>query len=217
MSDSETGAAEPLERGDVEVRSDEIPDDAKSAPDDRETAGPFDVKEVPAMRPYVDFGAIKVAPREGLQLRLDVDETAKRVVAVSIDFEGSTLQVQAFAAPKTTGLWHQVRTQIANQLRGQGATITEQTSQLGPELVTTVRLPEERGGGTSAMRFVGVDGPRWLLRGLIIGAAASDPEASAAVEGIFRELVVVRGDQPLPPSELLQLKVPANAQGTQKS
>ena len=49
-------------------------DDSKSAPEDRAAKGPFDVSEVPAMRPYVDFGGIKVAPREGLQLRLEVDE-----------------------------------------------------------------------------------------------------------------------------------------------
>ena len=187
-------------------------DDAKSAPVDRETAGPYDASEVPAMRPYVDLGGIKVAPREGLQLRLEVDERAQRVVAVSLEYADSLLQVQAFSAPKTTGLWHEVRTEIAQQLGSQGAEVAHEDGDLGPELLV-------RSAGTNEQevrlaRFVGVDGPRWLLRGVIMGRAASDAEAKAQIVELFRELVVVRGDDPMPPSELLELKVPAGlAQG----
>ena len=161
------------------------------------------------MRPYVDFGGIKVAPREGLQLRLEVDERAKRVVAVTLDFEGSLLQVQAFSAPKTTGLWHQVRSEISAQLSSQGARIEEAEGELGPELIAVSSVPAEQGGGTRTVRFVAVDGPRWMLRGVIMGAAAEDAQARARVIELFRDMVVVRGDQPMPPSELLQLQVPA--------
>ena len=101
MSDGTANASDELELAQSEAAI-EV-DSSKSAPEDRETAGPFDIVEVPTMRPYVDFGGIKVAPREGLQLRLEVDERAKRVVAVTLDFEGSLLQVQAFSAPKTCG------------------------------------------------------------------------------------------------------------------
>ncbi|PIJ01849.1 hypothetical protein BMH30_15085, partial [Leucobacter sp. OLES1] len=179
-------------------------DDAKSAPVDRETAGPYDASEVPAMRPYVDLGGIKVAPREGLQLRLEVDERAQRVVAVSLEYADSLLQVQAFSAPKTTGLWHEVRTEIAQQLGSQGAEVAHEDGDLGPELLV-------RSAGTNEQevrlaRFVGVDGPRWLLRGVIMGRAAADADAKAQIVELFRELVVVRGDDPMPPSELLELK-----------
>src|SRR5690554_4263160 len=95
-------------------------DTSKSGPENRETAGPFDISEVRGIRPYVDFGSIKIVPREGLQLKLEVDERAKRVVAVTIDYEGSILQVQAFSAPKSTGLWNQVRGEIMQQLSSQG-------------------------------------------------------------------------------------------------
>ncbi|WP_217132412.1 DUF3710 domain-containing protein [Leucobacter chinensis] len=188
-------------------------DTTKSAPADRAENGPFDILEVPAMRPYVDLGSIKVPPREGLQMRLDVDEQAKRIVAVSLDFEGSTLQVQAFSAPKSTGLWHEVRRQVGALLTKQKAQFTEREGFLGQEIVTSVRVPEERGGGVTPVRFIGVDGPRWLLRGSITGKAAADPEAAAQVEQLFRELVVVRGDLPMPPNELLPMKVPAGVQG----
>ncbi|MFC6234356.1 DUF3710 domain-containing protein, partial [Leucobacter soli] len=67
----------------------------------------------------------------------------------------------------------------------------------------------EQGGGVRVARFVGVDGPRWLLRGVIMGRATVDAEARAKIDEIFRETVVVRGDQPMPPSELLLLTMPA--------
>lgn len=188
-------------------------DESKSGPADRETEGPFDVAEVPALRPYVDLGAIKVAPREGLQLRLDVEESSQRIVAVSLDYVDSTLQVQAFSAPKTTGLWHEIRAQLATQLTAQGATVEEREGALGLELLAALPITAERGGGTTAVRFVGVDGPRWVLRGVITGNAATDAEAGAQVEALYRELVVVRGDAPMPPRELLALRVPAGAQG----
>lgn len=186
-------------------------DESKSAPEDRAVAGPFDVTEVPAVRPYVDMGAIKVAPREGLQLRLEVEEATKRIVAVSIDFEGSLLQVQAFSAPKTTGLWNTVRSDIQKQMVTQGAEVAEEQGDLGPELLVRTPAPADQ-GGRRTVRFIAVDGPRWMLRGVIMGRAVVNDEARATINEIFRELVVVRGDQPLPPSELLQLRVPAGVQ-----
>ena len=187
-------------------------DDTKSAPEDRETAGPFDAAEVPAMRPYVDLGGIKVAPREGLQLRLEVEERTNRVVAVSLDYQESLLQVQAFAAPKTTGLWGRVRSELSQQMTSQGGQVTEEEGALGTEVVVRSQAPAEQGGGTRTVRFVAVDGPRWMLRGVIMGRAATDDDVRANVIELFRELVVVRGDQPMPPSELIPLRVPAGVQ-----
>lgn len=187
-------------------------DDAKSAPEDRATAGPFDATEVPAMRPYVDMGGIKVAPREGLQLRLEVDDRSKRVVAVSLDYQGSLLQVQAFSAPKSTGLWHGVRHDIQQQMLSQGAQVEEVDGTFGPELAVTTPAPADQGGGSRVARFIAVDGPRWMLRGVIMGRAATQDDARAGVDDLFREIVVVRGDQPMPPSKLLALRVPAGVQ-----
>lgn len=207
MSDVAMGSSDEIELAQTEVVV-EV-DSSKSTPDDRETAGPFDISEVPSIRPYVDFGGIKIAPREGLQLRLEVDERAKRVVAVTLDYEGSVLQVQAFSAPKTSGLWHRVRGEIAQQLTSQGARIEETAGPLGPELVAVTAVPEDQGGGTRTVRFIAVDGPRWMLRGVIMGKAADDEQARERILGLFRDTVVVRGEQPMPPSELLPLQVPA--------
>ncbi|HEY8913853.1 DUF3710 domain-containing protein, partial [Lacisediminihabitans sp.] len=105
----------------------------KSAPADRATEGPLDEAEANPVRPYVDLGGVKILPREGLQLRLEVEEGSQRVVAVGLDFAGSTLQVQPFAAPRTTGLWHEIREQITEQIAKQGGKTTLTVGPFGPE------------------------------------------------------------------------------------
>lgn len=213
MSEENSGTADELAVREPDADQTQA-DEGKSAPEDRSTAGPFDLTEVPGMRPYIDLGGIKVAPREGLQMRLEVDERAKRVVAVTIEYSESVLQLQAFSAPKTTGLWHRVRGEIAQQFTSQGARVQEESGDFGPELAIVTPVPAEQGGGSRAARFVGVDGPRWLLRAVVMGKAVVDADARAKLDEVFREVVVVRGDQPMPPSELLPLKVPAGvAQG----
>ena len=191
-------------------------DTSKSAPIDRETAGPFDISEVPAMRPYVDLGGIKIAPREGLQMRLEVDERAKRVVAASLEYAGSLLQVQAFSAPKSSGLWNKIRADLTAQLEQQGAKIVEESGTLGPELMTATAAPADQGGGTRVARFIGVDGPRWILRGVVMGQAAVDAAAREGLIELFREIVVVRGDSPMPPGDLLPMRVPAGVANGQQ-
>lgn len=181
----------------------------KAAPADRASGGPFDESEANPVRPYIDLGGIKVLPREGLNLRLEVEEQTKRIVAVGLDYAGSTLQVQPFAAPRTGGLWHETREQIKEQVRQQGGRVEEREGALGHELLAEVPATAAQGSGLRLARFVGVDGPRWFLRGVIGGAAASDPEAAAQVEELFRSIVVVRGNVPMPPRDLIPLKMPA--------
>lgn len=142
-------------------------------------------------------------------MRLEVDERAQRVVAVTLEYLESVLQLQAFSAPKTTGLWHEVRREISQQLAQQGAEAREEDGDFGPELVTMSQVSADQGGGVRVARFIGVDGPRWLLRGVVMGRATIDADARKGLNELFREVVVVRGDQPMPPSELLPLTMPA--------
>lgn len=181
----------------------------KSAPADRATQGPFDESEVNPVRPYIDLGGIKVLPRDGLNLRLEVEEQSKRIVAVGLDYADSSLQVQPFAAPRTAGLWDETRAQVEEQVRGQGGRVEQREGALGVELLAEIPVPAAEGAGLRLARFVGVDGPRWFLRGVIGGAAASDPEAAARVEELFRSIVVVRGTTPMPPRDLIPLKMPS--------
>lgn len=182
---------------------------AKSAPEDRATQGPFDESEVNPVRPYIDLGGIKILPREGLNLRLEVEEQSKRIVAVGLDYAESSLQVQPFAAPRSGGLWDETRVQLRDQVTAQGGRVEEREGPLGKELLAEVPAAANEGSGLRLARFIGIDGPRWFLRGVIGGAGASDPEAAAKIEDLFRSLVVVRGGAPMPPRDLIPLKMPA--------
>ncbi len=183
----------------------------KSAPDDRAEKGPLDETEANAVRPYVDLGGIKILPRPDLRVRLEVEEGSKRVVAVSLDYKESSLQVQSFAAPRNSGLWHEIREQIVEQIGKQGGSTTPATGVFGPEI--RAELPAAAGQpGPRIARFIGVDGPRWFLRGVISGKGAVDPAAGAEIEDLFRSVVVVRGTTPMPPRDLIPLHVPPAAQ-----
>jgi len=181
----------------------------KSAPADRAENGPFDESEATAVRPYVDLGGVKIVPREGLHLRLEVEEGTQRVVAVGLDYAGSTLQVQPFAAPRTSGLWHEIRDQITDQIAQQGGTTTLVEGPFGPELLAEIPAAIAGQPGTTRLaRFIGVDGPRWFLRGVIAGDGAVNAEAAAQIEDLFRSVVVVRGKTPMPPRDLIPLQMP---------
>lgn len=180
----------------------------KSAPDDRDEAGPLDEAEAP-VRPYIDLGGLRIVPRQGLQVRLEVEEATKRVVAVTLEHEGSTVQLQPFAAPRSEGIWGAVRTVVSDQLARQGATVEEVDGLLGPELRCTLQPGPD--GQPRAVRVVGVDGPRWMLQGIVGGKAATDDDAVAGIVEIYRSTVVCRGETPMPPRELIPLHAPTPA------
>lgn len=182
---------------------------------DRSILGPFDDSEVSGVRPWVDLGSIKLIPREGLNLRLELEEGSGRVIAASLDMGGSTLQIQPFASSKTGGLWDEIRADLYRQLAEQSGDVEEIDGPLGREIIAKVPVvvPGE-GAVVQPARFIGVDGPRWFLRGVIAGPAATDDALGQELVDVFRGLVVVRGNSPLPPRELLPLRVPAQASGS---
>ena len=182
----------------------------KSAPADRQSAGPFDFSEVDFNGQFLDLGSILLPTKEGMQVRLEVEEPSQRVVAVTIEYDDSSLQLQAFAAPKSEGLWHSIRQQLADSVQAQGGTVESRVGSLGPELLAKLAIANESGTqvGTRFSRFVGVDGPKWFLRGVIGGAAITDPMAAAEIDDLFRSVTIKRDAAPLPPGDLLPLSVP---------
>src|SRR5690606_26499964 len=118
--------------------------------------------------------------------------------------------VQAFAAPRSSGLWHEIRDQIVEQIAKQGGRTAIVDGPFGPEI--RAEMPTPGASGSRLARFVGVDGPRWFLRGVIGGAGAGDAEPAAKIEDLFRSIVVVRGSTPMPPRDLIPLQLPAGGQ-----
>ncbi|MFE2293912.1 DUF3710 domain-containing protein [Streptomyces sp. NPDC059452] len=174
--------------------------------------GPWDLSEVSQPgEGRVDLGGIFVPGVEGMELRVEVAGDA--IVAATVVLRDSAVQLQAFAAPKRQGIWGEVREEIASGITQQGGIIDEVEGPLGWELraQVPVQLPDGT-NGVQLVRFVGVDGPRWFLRGVISGQGAVQPEAAGLLETVFRDTVVVRGDGPMAPRDPIVLKLPNDAQ-----
>jgi hypothetical protein len=171
-------------------------------------AGPWDSRERYPQRQRVDLGSLLIPVNPDQEVQLNV--AGEQIVAASVTFSDSALQVQAFAAPKSGGLWDDVRDEIAEEIRGAGGQSRLAEGPFGTEL--EARVPTEPGGGPADLqpaRYIGVDGPRWLLRGTISGQAASHGELARPLEEVFADIVVVRGDHPAPPRDLLEIQLPA--------
>jgi hypothetical protein len=209
----------------------EGPDDAADGPDTTGSGadpavvpeerpadqGPFDSAEVDVEDDgRLDLGALRIRGVAGMELRLEVDEGAGQVVGATAVIGDSAVQIQAFAAPRTMGIWDDIRAEIAESILAQGGTADEARGPLGTELRT--RMPSAGPDGRTVFapaRFAGVDGPRWFLRAVFSGRAAIEDEAAEPLLDVVRSTVVVRGDSAMAPREMLVLKLPeqVGAQG----
>ncbi|WP_434589894.1 DUF3710 domain-containing protein [Brevibacterium sp. 1718] len=181
----------------------------KSAPFDRSENGPFDISEEYPEHDRLDLGALKVPVVDGMQVRLDTDDDSQRVLAVTLIHEGGGIQLQAFATPRSEGLWNTVRGQLAESVTKQGGESTELHTSLGKELAIEVQAKTESGRpGKRAMRFAGIDGPRWFVRAVFSGKAVTDDEVRAELSALFRGVVVDRGEEAMAPRELIALTAP---------
>jgi hypothetical protein len=168
------------------------------------TTGPWDEADAPTDElERLDLGALLIPVIRGVEVRVDVGPD-QQVVAATLSYAGSEAQLGVFAAPRRAGIWDEIRKEIKTSIATQGGTAQEAKGRFGTEL--TGRVPVQ--GGFQAVRFVGVDGPRWFLRGLFTGAAASDPAKASVLEDAVRNIVVVRGTSPMPVRDPLPLVLP---------
>ncbi|QDO88469.1 DUF3710 domain-containing protein [Ornithinimicrobium ciconiae] len=179
-------------------------------PWEREHDGPFDVAERDSLSGRLDLGALRVPAVPGMEMRLDVDKKSSAITGVTCTIQGSKLQLQAFAAPRREGLWDEIRKGLAEGITGAGgASQIDPDGVMGKELVARMRTQDANGRAAVAHnRFIGVDGPRWFLRAVINGPAATDAAQLAVVRKFLRAVVVDRGDDPRPPREVLTLTAP---------
>ncbi|GAA3727976.1 DUF3710 domain-containing protein [Salinactinospora qingdaonensis] len=190
--------------------------------DDRFRAqGPWDVSEDAPQTRRVDLGSLRIPMGADVEVQVNVAKQQNRVIGVTIINGQTALQVQPFAAPKSSGLWNEVREEIRGEISQSGGKVEDFEGTFGPELRAIVPVPgktNEQGQplGQPA-RFIGVDGPRWFLRGVIRGEGAVKPDVAARIEEIFAGIVVNRGDSPVPPRDLLELNLPPGTQATNAS
>src|SRR5690625_2047883 len=209
---AESDAAEAVDAADEETDEDVDEDETlleKSASFDRSEKGPFDISEDYPEHDRLDVGALKVPVVDGMQVRLDTDDDSQRVLAVTLIHEGGGIQLQAFATPRSEGLWNTVRQQLRESVSSQGGESDELHTSLGKELAIEVPAKTESGKpGKRVMRFAGIDGPRWFVRAVFSGKAVTNDEIRAELSALFRGVVVDRGEEAMAPREPIALTAP---------
>jgi hypothetical protein len=174
-------------------------------------SGPWDGAAAYPDRERMDFGSLLIPATEGVDIQINMAD--EQGVWIAVVRGESGLQLQAFAAPKTSGLWNEVRQEIAEEVAHSGGDSEEVEGPFGLELHARVN-PAVEGQPPQQLqpvRFLGVDGPRWFLRGVISGPAARRDQLARPFEEVFANVVVVRGDHPAPPRDLLEIRLPEEA------
>ncbi len=166
-----------------------------------ETDGPYDIAEAPDDSvARMDLGSVQVPVPEGAQVQVEMDQETHNVRAVHVVTAHGQATISAYAAPRTGSLWPDVAGELAEQLRSDGATVRRLRGVWGMEL--SVRM------GDTALFFVGVDGPRWMLRGVIAGPQNVAEGAPEMLRALVRGTVVNRGDGPMPVRNPLPITLP---------
>ena len=164
-------------------------------------AGPFDEDDAPDDGlARLDLGSVRLPLPPDAQVQVEMDP-AGPLRAVHVLTPNGRFTVSAYAAPKSGELWPEVSGELADQLDGDGARVRREIGEWGTELVAFVN--------EVLLRFVGVDGPRWMLRAVSAGPKDTSAKAAEELRDIVRGTVVVRGNQPMPVRTPLALSVPA--------
>ena len=164
--------------------------------------GPYDVSDAPEGN-RLDLGSLQIPVVDGVDIRVqaNAEGVVQQVVLVHRD---SLLQLSVLAAPRSARIWDEVREEILASMRSDGARVEETSGDYGPELRARVRIPN----GQADLRFIGVDGPRWMVQAMYQGRAAVDPSAAGPLEDCLLGLVVDRGWEAKPVREPLPLRLP---------
>ncbi len=179
------------------------------------SAGPFDESEAEladATLPRLDLGSLLIPGLPGIQVQVEADPATQEVRAVTGVAGDAAVQLQPFAAPRSEGLWEEIRAEMLAEISATaGARVTEGEGAFGPELraVVPARTPEGQ-QVLQPLRFTGIDGPRWFLRAVFLGRAAVDPEPSPddPLHTLVRQTIVVRGGEAMAPRDPLPLRLP---------
>jgi len=200
------GRRNPKERQSVDepetVGSHQTPEALAETTADDDMDGPFDIEDFDessvATEGRLDLGSVLVPLPEAAQLQVELTENGVPS-AVWVVTANGRFTIAAYAAPKTGGLWREVAAELADSLRNDGASVTIQDGRWGREVVGTA---------TGVVRFIGVDGYRWMIRCVVNGSIESVDALTEQARNALLDTVVRRGDTPLPVRTPLPVQLP---------
>ena len=209
---------EAVEEATAPVEEPAPPVEQQPEPEPSRPQGPWDEADAPEDElNRIDLGGLRVPVPPSTEVRVDVSPEGD-VVAATLVQGSSAMQVNAFAAPRRSGIWDEVRDEIAAALRESGGSAADAEGPYGTELRASVPT-EVQGQGRSLApaRFVGIDGPRWFLRALLTGPAATDEAAAGPLLEALRACVVVRGSEAMAVRDPLPLRLPKEVTAAQEA
>lgn len=183
---------------------DSLAESGETAPR-QHTDGPYDAADAPDEDDVrrIDLGAIRLPVPKGVGFQAQTDAQGN-ISQVLLTTGTSALQLLVRAAPRSEGIWDEVREELAEQIAGQGGQVETVEGRWGTELIAKVSGKK----GANSVRFCGVDGPRWFVQATFQGQRALDEAASPELDDALRNLVVDRGTTAMPVREPLPLKLP---------
>ena len=175
--------------------------------------GPFDVTERPvgSADEYIDLGTLLIRMRPDIEVQLPTEDDV--VTAVLVTAENSAVELRPFAGNRSGGTWDGVRAELIEQVGERKGTFTEVDGPFGPEVLA--QFPATAPDGSAAIqpaRFIGIEGPRWVVRATILGAAGLESTNEGVFMEVLRDLRVRRGEEPRILRESLPLTLPPDAQ-----
>lgn len=203
---SSAGAGRTADRATRRVRSADPVASVDETPDAElaEETGPYDISEAPDDVERLDLGSLHIPIVDGVSVRVQANEEGV-IQQVALMHDDNALMLSVLAAPRNENIWDEARADIRKELTAGGGSAEDiRGGEYGTELQARVTTPE----GAVQLRFVGVAGPRWLLRAIFQGPVAADPKASPLLLESFHGLVVDRGRDAMPVLEALPLRLP---------
>ncbi|TGD86503.1 DUF3710 domain-containing protein [Mycolicibacterium sp. CH28] len=169
---------------------------------DIDEAGPFDIEDFDnpedATQARLDLGSVLVPMPPAGQIQVELNEVGVPS-AVWVVTPNGRFTIAAYAAPKSPGLWREVASELADSLRKDNARVSIEDGPWGREVVGT---------GAGVVRFIGVDGYRWMIRCVVNGAAEVMANLVAEAREALADTVVRRGDTPMPVRTPLPVQLP---------
>jgi Protein of unknown function (DUF3710) len=184
-------------------------DDATGDPTDDELDGPFDIDDfddpASAALGRLDLGSVLVPMPEAGQVQVELTEMGVPS-AVWVVTPNGRFTIAAYAAPKTAGLWREVAAELADSLRKDVPKVSIEDGPWGREVVGVSKAEPDQPVGV--VRFIGVDGYRWMIRCVVNGPQDKIAELSAEARNALADTVIRRGDTPLPVRTPLPVQLP---------
>lgn len=169
--------------------------------------GPFDIEDFDhpdvAAQGRHDLGSVLIPMDETAELAVEVNQQGVPTMVWMVQKDVGRYNVTAYAAPKTGGLWREVITEVAESLRKEGAQVAFEDGPYGREVVGLMT----KGPEPVVMRFVGVDGYRWMIRGAAVSTPDTAPAIAQNLRNALADTVVRRDDTPLPVRFMLPLQL----------